>query len=84
MCSAGKLHNLPFFCVHDAGLTEVEPNSFTALAFFGSDDQLIPITGKLRLLKWIKKLLWKTFNVFIDYVNLKLTLFKLYNNECAT
>lgn len=51
LCSAGKLHNIPFFCVHDAGLTEVEPNSFTALAFFGNDDQLKPVTGKLRLLK---------------------------------
>lgn len=47
----GKLHNVPFFCVHDAGLTEVAPNSFTALAFFGTDDQLKPVTGKLRLLK---------------------------------
>jgi len=51
VCSAGKIHKIPFFCVHDAGLTEVEPNSFTALAFFGSDEELKPVTGKLRLLK---------------------------------
>uniref|UniRef100_A0A2S2NZJ7 peptidyl-tRNA hydrolase n=1 Tax=Schizaphis graminum TaxID=13262 RepID=A0A2S2NZJ7_SCHGA len=51
VCSEGKIHNIPFFCVHDAGLTEVEPNSFTALAFFGSDQELKPVTGKLRLLK---------------------------------
>ncbi|XP_022176819.1 probable peptidyl-tRNA hydrolase 2 [Myzus persicae] len=51
VCSEGKIHKIPFFCVHDAGLTEVEPNSFTALAFFGSDQELKPVTGKLRLLK---------------------------------
>lgn len=51
LCSAGKLHNRPFFCVHDAGLTEVAPDSFTAIAFFGSNDELKPITGKLKLLK---------------------------------
>jgi len=49
--SVGKLTNIPYFCVHDAGLTEVAPDSFTALAFFGSDDQLKPVTGKLKLLK---------------------------------
>jgi len=54
VCSEGKIQKIPFFCVHDAGLTEVEPNSFTALAFFGSDQELKPVTGKLRLLKWIK------------------------------
>ncbi|XP_060863247.1 probable peptidyl-tRNA hydrolase 2 isoform X1 [Metopolophium dirhodum] len=51
VCSEGKIQKIPFFCVHDAGLTEVEPNSFTALAFFGSDQELKPVTGKLRLLK---------------------------------
>jgi len=51
VCSEGKIHKIPYFCVHDAGLTEVEPNSFTALAFFGSDKELKPVTGKLRLLK---------------------------------
>ncbi|XP_050431836.1 probable peptidyl-tRNA hydrolase 2 [Adelges cooleyi] len=51
ICTAGKLHNIPCFCVQDAGLTEIAPNSFTALALFGSDDQLKPVTGKLRLLK---------------------------------
>ncbi|KAL5244204.1 hypothetical protein ACI65C_011614 [Semiaphis heraclei] len=51
VCSEGKILKIPFFCVHDAGLTEVEPNSFTAVAFFGSDQELKPVTGKLRLLK---------------------------------
>jgi len=51
VCSEGKILKIPFFCVHDAGLTEVEPNSFTALALFGSDQELKPVTGKLRLLK---------------------------------
>lgn len=49
--TAGKVHKIPLFNVHDAGLTEVAPDSFTALALFGSDDQLKPVTGKLRLLK---------------------------------
>lgn len=51
LCSAGRLRHIPLFSVHDAGLTEVAFNSFTALAFFGSDDQLKPVTGKLKLLK---------------------------------
>ncbi|KAL4122326.1 hypothetical protein QTP88_014680 [Uroleucon formosanum] len=51
LCSEGKIQKIPFFCVHDAGLTEVKPNSFTALAFFGSEQELKPVTGKLRLLK---------------------------------
>ncbi|VVC43921.1 Peptidyl-tRNA hydrolase, PTH2,Ubiquitin-associated domain,Peptidyl-tRNA hydrolase II domain [Cinara cedri] len=51
LCSMGRIHNIPFFCVHDAGRTEVAPDSFTALAFFGSDEELKHVTGKLRLLK---------------------------------
>jgi len=51
VCSEGKKLKIPFFCVRDAGLTEVERNSFTALAFFGSDQELMHVTGKLRLLK---------------------------------
>lgn len=51
MSSAGKLHRVPFYCVRDAGLTEVARSSFTAIAFFGTDEQLKPVTGKLRLLK---------------------------------
>ncbi|XP_050539321.1 probable peptidyl-tRNA hydrolase 2 [Daktulosphaira vitifoliae] len=51
LCNAGKLHCVPYYCVHDAGLTEIASNSFTALAFFGSNVQLKPITGKLKLLK---------------------------------
>jgi len=45
------LCKVPYFSVRDAGLTEIPSNSFTALAIFGTDDQLRPVTGKLRLLK---------------------------------
>jgi len=85
VCSEGKIQKIPFFCVHDAGLTEVEPNSFTALAFFGSDQELKPVTGKLRLLKWIKYFCFgeNVMRLLVIFDNLQLT-FLVNNYECAT
>lgn len=75
MCSEGKKLKIPFFCVRDAGLTEVERNSFTALAFFGSDQELMHVTGKLRLLKWIKYVCFGEHLMYllVIFENLQLT-----------
>lgn len=45
-----ELAGLPTHLVSDAGCTQVAPGSKTVLAIFGTDEELQPITGSLRLL----------------------------------
>nr|CAI5832705.1 unnamed protein product [Callosobruchus analis] len=45
-----KEHNVPSYLVHDAGHTQVAPNSVTVLSLFGLEEDINKITGKLSLL----------------------------------
>lgn len=43
-------HKIPACLIHDAGHTQIAPNSVTILSLFGEESTINKITGKLNLL----------------------------------